>query len=324
MNYRSLADLNDALVANLHRLPRDVDLIVGIPRSGLLAANVLSLVTNLPLTDLDSFVEGRLYSSGTTKNTSRLTIDIEDARRILVLDDSINTGEALDRARARIEAAGLQSKCLFGAVYGAKAVHEEADIVFERVKHPRMFQWNFMHHGNLERACVEIDGVLALARSAGSSDPLPLHKTTRRIGRLVTSRPESERGATESWLERQGIAYGDLVMFGRSSDPRAYANAKGEFYGSIDATLFIEGHEDQAEVVARLSGKPVLSVEAHRVHMPLPLSSMAVRHRVRTLPTRLKESGNDTIARCKSAGRVVLGKRGYSTLKKLFGSQPRA
>ena len=38
MHYRSISDMNDAIVRNLHRLPRDIDLVVGVPRSGILAA----------------------------------------------------------------------------------------------------------------------------------------------------------------------------------------------------------------------------------------------------------------------------------------------
>lgn len=44
--------MNDTIVRNLHRLPRDIDLVVGIPRSGLLAANLLSLAANIPMADL--------------------------------------------------------------------------------------------------------------------------------------------------------------------------------------------------------------------------------------------------------------------------------
>ena len=52
MHYRSISDMNDAIVRNLHRLPRDIDLVVGVPRSGILAATLLSLTANIPMADL--------------------------------------------------------------------------------------------------------------------------------------------------------------------------------------------------------------------------------------------------------------------------------
>ena len=166
MNYRSLADLNDSIIRNLHRLPRDIDLVVGIPRSGLLAANLFSLVRNIPLTDLDSFLEGRIYTSGTTKRHAGLERALADMRRIVILDDSISGGNAMRAARKRVEDAGIRNRTgaeiIFAAVYGVEASHPEADFIFERVKLPRIFQWNVMHHVVLEESCVDIDGVLCI------------------------------------------------------------------------------------------------------------------------------------------------------------------
>lgn len=339
MNYRSLADLNDAIITNLHRLPRNIDLVVGIPRSGLLAANLLSLVSNIPLTDLDSFLEGRIYSSGATKRTERLDRGFEEMRRILVLDDSILYGGSMRNARARIAEAGVQGEILFAAVYGLKASHPEVDIIFEQVTHPRIFQWNFMHHSLLEQACVDIDGVLCLdpnqqenddgeAYSRFLSEALPLHTTTRKIGWLVTSRLEKYRDLTEAWLKNQGIEYGELIMLDLpSAEERrrqsAHSSFKAEFYRKAPSTLFIESEARQADVIARLSGKPVLCVETHQIHFPDPLSPLAVQQRMRNLPTRLKEQTRGTRDRWKTAAKNALGVRGYEALKRLVRPQPK-
>ncbi len=64
MNFRSIQDLNEAIVRGLPRIPRDVDLVVGIPRSGLLAGSILALHLNVPLTDLQGLIEGRTIQSG--------------------------------------------------------------------------------------------------------------------------------------------------------------------------------------------------------------------------------------------------------------------
>ena len=67
MNYRSIAQLSDQLVAWSRELPPDLDLVVGLPRSGLLAANILALYRNLPVADLDGFLAGRTLGAGTTR-----------------------------------------------------------------------------------------------------------------------------------------------------------------------------------------------------------------------------------------------------------------
>ena len=52
LNFRGLSDLERALQTTALPLPRDVRLVVGVPRRGILAASVLALQLNLPLTDV--------------------------------------------------------------------------------------------------------------------------------------------------------------------------------------------------------------------------------------------------------------------------------
>lgn len=56
MNFRTINDLNNLISKNLDKIPKDIDLIVGVPRSGLFVANLIALYLNLPLTDFDSFL----------------------------------------------------------------------------------------------------------------------------------------------------------------------------------------------------------------------------------------------------------------------------
>jgi len=64
LEYRSVTDLNELIIQNLGRFDRDIDLIVGVPRSGMLPATLLALYLNLPLTDLYSYVNNRCISGG--------------------------------------------------------------------------------------------------------------------------------------------------------------------------------------------------------------------------------------------------------------------
>ncbi len=197
MHYRSISDMNSAILRNAHRLPRGLDLVVGVPRSGLLAANLLALMANVRLTDLDGYVEGRVYTTGVTK-ASGMREARAARRKVLVLDDSILHGGAMATARARVEAAGLDDEVTFAAVYGPHPSHPQADLVFEAVPNPRLFQWNFMHHKLLEQSCVDIDGVLCHDPTQDENDDgpaylrfmtdaRPLYHVTHPIGTLVTS-----------------------------------------------------------------------------------------------------------------------------------------
>ena len=333
MNYRSISDMNDAILRNLHRLPRDIDLVVGVPRSGILAATLVSLTANIPMTDLDSFLAGRIYTSGITKRRAALDRQHSEMRRILVIDDSVAGGNAMRDARNKIEAAGIQGDFVYAAVFGLQPQHQEIDVVFEVVPHPRMFQWNFMHHIFLEQCCVDIDGVLCLDPTEAENDDGPAYEKflatarpllgpTRKIGWLVTSRLEKYRKLTEAWLAKHDIKYDHLIMLDLPSKAErqrlgAHGSFKAEFYRKSGAILFIESEHEQAMRIARLSGKPVLCVETNTVSFPDALSLPALEQAARNLPARLRQAnspdGRKAVA--KKMARVLLGERGYQTLK---------
>ncbi|WP_026622557.1 putative HAD superfamily protein/hypoxanthine phosphoribosyltransferase (plasmid) [Ensifer sp. WSM1721] len=324
MQYRSIADMDATITRNLHRLPGDIDLVVGIPRSGMLAANLLSLTANIQMTDLDSFVAGKIFSSGITKRSASLGRTMAEMRRILILDDSINGGTAMREAGAKAAAAGIpRDRLIFAAVYGTYKRYEETDFVFEVVPQPRLFQWNFMHHKFLGQSCVDIDGVLCLDPTNAENDDgpaylhflrqaRPLYVPTRKIASLVTSRLEIYRPQTEAWLARQGIDYDELVMLDLPSKEErqrlaAHGRFKAEVYRRTNAVLFIESEHGQAVNIAKLSGKPVLCVETHEIITP---ASALVRERL-----NLAKTAEGRHALLKAAARTVLGERGYEALK---------
>lgn len=296
MNYRSFADLSDTLLRNVGRLPTDIDLIVGIPRSGLLAANVLSVALNVPLADLDGYIAGRSFGQGWTKVAPGPGRD-KRFQRVLLIDDSINSGRSMREAIAQLEAAGLRDQVTTCAVYGLDEVSPDVDIIMEIVLQPRMFQWNWMHHTYLEHACVDIDGVLCLDPTSDENDDgegyeaflesaRPLFRPTRPIGHLVTSRLEKYRPLTEAWLKKNEIAYGHLSMLDLpSAEERrrqgAHAGFKAGVYRRSSSVLFIESEPDQARAIAQLSGKPVLCVETQDVVEPQTYGVITAIHALR-------------------------------------------
>src|SRR6185369_18002360 len=70
--------------------PVRYDVIVGIPRSGLLVANTVALKLGRPLTTPELFQEGRYWTSVHMER-------VRACRRVLLIDDSISSGETLRR-----------------------------------------------------------------------------------------------------------------------------------------------------------------------------------------------------------------------------------
>jgi uncharacterized HAD superfamily protein/adenine/guanine phosphoribosyltransferase-like PRPP-binding protein len=324
MNYRSISDMNDAILRNMHRVPRDIDLVVGVPRSGMIAAEFVALLANIRVTDLDSYVDGRVYTSGATKAAGMRKV-ANGRRKVLVLDDSINSGSAMSAARARVAETSADDDLTFAAVYGSKPDHSEADLVFETVPWPRMFQWNFMHHKFLAQACIDIDGVLCHDPTAAENDDgeaylrflaeaRPLYSMTRPLGTLVTSRLEKYRGPTEAWLAAHGVTYERLVMLDLPSKAErqrlaAHGSFKGEYYRDSDAFLFIESENRQAVRVAEIAGKPVLCLQTHRMIEPTEAALLRRHLRGEARPGRRI---------IKKAAYALLGQDRMAELKRRF------
>ncbi len=295
MNFRSIADLDDTIVGNLHKVPRDTRLVVGVPRSGLLAASMLALHLNLPLTDVEGLLQGRLIQSGRRMDGTRL--DGVFGGPILVLDDSVSSGDAMLRARERLSSLGPEVNIRFAAVYVRPESPKVVDIHFEAIRGDRIFEWNMMHHGHvLGRCCLDIDGVLCVDPSPEQNDDGPAYRTFLREARplwiptvpvafLVTSRLEKYREPTETWLHRHGVQYGELRMLDLPSArarqaARAHASFKAQVYRSTPTELFIESNPGQAREIAQLTGQPVLCIETRRMVYPSPAAVHRSAHKL--------------------------------------------
>jgi orotate phosphoribosyltransferase len=284
MRYRSVADLDDDIVEWLPRLPRDLELIVGIPRSGLLAANLLALHLNLPMTDVEGLIAGRVPQPG-PRYAAGVAGLLDKPANILVVDDSVLLGAQLEAVKKRITAARLPHAVRYAALYPAPGSQRHVDFFFEIVSTPRCFEWNLMHHPwVLSKTCMDIDGVLCRDPTPAENDDGPeyqqfLQRADRRylpsapVRWLVTSRLEKYREATQDWLAANGVEYGELLMMDYPDmDARraanAYASFKAGIYQRTGAILFVESSASLAAEIARLSGKSVFCVETRKMIDP--------------------------------------------------------
>ena len=280
MEFRTYEDLNRVILQNMSKLPQDIDLIVGIPRSGLMVASMIALYRNLPLTSLDDFIEGRLFTPGMTKPKDGWIADLHDARKILVVEDSVASGNSILQAKEKIKRySQYADRCIYLAAYVQESSASLVDLYLEILEQPRIFQWNFLQHGFLIHACFDIDGVLCDDPSSKQNDDGPcyrdflLHaplklKPQRPVKYLVTSRLEKYRSETEQWLAEHHIPYEQLIMMNvATAEERRrlgnHARFKAEQYRKHkDAQLFIESEDTQAREIFRLTNKPVFCVDS--------------------------------------------------------------
>lgn len=286
MNYRSVSDLGASARQLAQSLPGDIDLVVGIPRSGLLAANLLCLHLDRPMTDVDGLCNERFLQTGRRYDGNVSSFD--DIERVLVLDDSVKSGTQMTETKARLSKMNFSFDLEYAAVFISKRGHNFVDYWAEVVDTPRVFEWNLMHHPMLQNTCIDIDGVLCRDPTADENDDGPKYREfisgvdpqivpTERVGWLVTNRLEKYRPETEQWLATHGIEYEHLVMSdapnGEARQRRGdHSRFKGEIYDSTDAILFIESDPRQAADISNYAGKPVFCYESNEMFRPGPIA----------------------------------------------------
>lgn len=302
MNYRSIHDMNAIILKKLDLIPVDVDLVVGIPRSGLLAANIVALALNVPLADLTGFLENRRFESGTSRKVdNNFSNEVHESKHVLIIDDSVGTGHSINRVKRLVKEAGLEDKLkiTYAAIYVAPGKEASVNLSFETVPMPRVFDWNILHT-HLGDACVDIDGVLCVdptnAENDDSTNYIQFLKTATclikpkvEIGYLVTSRLEKYRAETEEWLHNNHIKFRELHMLNLpNAEARQRVGAHAQFKADVfkkthGARLFIESEEEQAKAIASLSGKHAYCARSGMMYGPNIDHNFFVSHSFNTI-----------------------------------------
>lgn len=275
LSYRDYFDLSQTISSNITKIP-PVDIVVGIPKSGLIPGTMIATMRNLPFFDLDGFV----FSFNARKGRRRQSGDLlEEKKRVLIVDDSVNTGNELRRTVERVSGLTEIADFTFCGIYGSqkKPKNTPPHFILEVVPQPRIFQWNYRNHIVAENACFDMDGVLCVDPTADQNDDGPRYREfietatplcipAKRISAIVTSRLERYRKETEAWLREHGVKYRELIMLDLpDAETRrklgVHAAYKAEVYGKRSEILFVESNREQAAEIARLTDKPVLCTD---------------------------------------------------------------
>lgn len=261
--FRSFDDVALDLLDWAQRLPR-ISGVCGIPRSGAVVASILATLLNVPLIELGSLKSER------PKQSKRLP---DPSGPVLVLDDTLWSGNTLAEVRRQIA-----GDVIFGAVYANRENAHKLDVfgfALDSIYH--CFAWNVLRDMHTPRVLTDMDGVLCddwLGEVDHGEceqyltflrDAKPRLRPLHPVLGIVTGRCEQYRQPTEQWLARHGVAYHQLHMPFRSLAERrgeCVGSRKADVYQhSPTAILFVESDRQQADVIQRRSGKPVLCSE---------------------------------------------------------------
>lgn len=256
------------------RLPRNLDLIVGLPRSGMIPATILALHRNIALSDIDTFVCGAIFEGG-FRDQKR------DIKNVLVIDDSLLSGRSLIAASKKLQIK-TEFNIYYGAVYAKPGSGNPAWLHYRKLNIPRVFEWNMFHSYWTQRCCMDIDGVLCRDPTREENDDslryrkflhtvTPRHLPTVQVHTFITSRLEKYRVDTEKWLERHNVTFQKLIMHPAATKQKRikakdHAARKAAAYYKSGTRLFIESCDTQAREIHRLTHLPVICTDTMRLY----------------------------------------------------------
>jgi len=284
MNFKTYADLSKDVKLNLHQIKKEnFDLIVGIPRSGMIPAYMIALSLNLNCTTIQAYLNNDKLKHGQTRQVAKGISFPWEAKKVLVVDDSIATGNSLAALKESIPPE-LMKKLTFLAFYSSKPVRSEVDMLIAHVPNPRVFEWNIFHHPMLGDALLEMEGILCKAPLLEQTKTeeayldyinnvesfiIPNHK----IHSIVTRRNEKYREQTEAWLKKSDVAYDNLIMDsspinGKMVNTDTNYRLKVLHYKKSDTKLFFESEPSEARKLCKLAAKAVYCVANNRMYNP--------------------------------------------------------
>lgn len=278
IEYRTYSHLARATADLCSQLPRDLSCVMGIPRSGMIPATMVASSLHLPLGMV--FTDSTVVTGG-----ARLPEDEAKKGRVLLLDDSIRTGDQMAKALEYLEGLGLPRDQMVTAVVYASEESLGAplspDFHAEILGDQRLFEWNLFGSDSLPTALLDMDGVICQDPEPFDDDgrryqlaleqARPLHVPRKPILGVVTNRLERWREITHRWLLGHGVEYHrmDMQPFRTAKERRAQSDPAvfkaGVYQDSAVAGLFIESNDRQARAIHAACQKPVFSVEGNRL-----------------------------------------------------------
>lgn len=269
MIFKNFKELAEDVQVLLPKLPRDISEVYGVARSGLLPAAMISTLIGAKLGTIgDNVSRGGWRYDNLIKNKGS---------RTLLVDDSSFTGSAIQQAKD-----ALGKDCTTCVIYVTEQSMDKVDIYGEVTDPDRIFLWNFLAKQSTHLFSFDLDGAIGTDPDHYDDDgegyrqsiinAKPLYVPQTKIRMICTNRISRWRPETEAWLAKYNVTYDELIMQPhttaverrRGSNPAVF---KAENYKNRkESILFVESHSAQAKIIARLSGKPVLSIEEMKLY----------------------------------------------------------
>ena len=243
------------------------DIIVGIPRSGLLVANIIGLKLGIPVTTPELFINNIYWKSN-------LIPEKEEYTNILLIDDSIFSGKSIEDNMRILNQSRKSIVITKAALMVTNESKSLVDLHYKIVPYPRLFEWNLLH-ASKGKLASDMDGVICEKCPPGVDcdeelyinwigNAKPYLIPAFEIALIVSNRLEKYRADTEKWLTRHGVRYKELVLWNLQSKQERngkYAQHKIDVILQYKPDMVWESSFHESKQIFRITKIPTLCVD---------------------------------------------------------------
>ena len=147
MRYITLNDMMTTIRRNIWKIPHDIDFVIGVPRSGMICGSVVSEFINVPLIDINSFIQGVEPSGGMRLSLIKGKSE-NNKPKVLVMDDTVFAGWAMKKAKDELMSFKDEYEFIYCVVYLEGLAKDSVNIYLDDVRgtEPVIYEWNIFNH----------------------------------------------------------------------------------------------------------------------------------------------------------------------------------
>jgi orotate phosphoribosyltransferase len=253
-------------------LPRDFDVVVAIPRGGMLIGAIIAQRFGLPLSTPADILNGVKWQSK--------AIPLETAgKRVLLVDDWAYSGDSIKSNADFLAGHGFDvtpATLIVSPNTKHLVAHYHKIILMPALCESELVDYRGAHLINM---AMDMDGVICQecpaelnynikAYEKWLSTVRPLFIPSWKINTIVSCRLEKYRAVSESWLKENGVKYEKLYLWDRPEYPSVYADFalyKAEILKKIKPDIYYESSPFEAQIIAKTAGIPVLCWPEKRI-----------------------------------------------------------
>ncbi len=226
-------------------MANDFDLVIAIPRSGLLFGEVVAQKLGKPITTPSSFSQNQYWWTNQLGSEKKAPF-----RRVLLFDDSVTRVHGtMEKVYSKLKADHPELEIIKSALFCTEKTKSFLDRYYTVLPPtPHRFEWNLMHAFTGPTAS-DMDGVLCEECPDGADGneaqyldwirkAIPKYIPAFELEAVITSRLEKYRPQTEEWLKHNNVKYKRLYMWELPS--KSLRTRMGHVQTKVDALLQIK------------------------------------------------------------------------------------